>query len=69
MLGMMKKSKINYAAAMKQIDQMLPDEMKEGMKTALTACKDVTNGIKDVCDAGYTAVKCIAKNNPEFIFT
>lgn len=53
MMGMMKKAKINYAAAMKQIDVMLPDDMKDLYKASLTACKDSTNGMKDACEVRF----------------
>lgn len=63
----MKKTKVNYEAAMKQIDIMMPDEMKEPNKNALTACKDTTAGMKDPCEAGYTMIQCIVKVNPDFV--
>lgn len=37
----MKNGKLSYEAAMKQIDLLLPDEIKEPAKKALTACKKV----------------------------
>lgn len=36
----MKKSKVNYDAAMKQIDLLLPEEFIEPSKHAMTMCKD-----------------------------
>lgn len=64
----MKKAKLNYDAAIKQIDTMMPEEMKEPNKRALEACKNAVNGIKDPCEAGYTILKCIVKENPDFTF-
>lgn len=64
----MKKAKVNFAAAMKQIDILLPEELKEPNKNALTLCKDSTQGIKDNCEAGYALVKCLYNNNPKFVF-
>lgn len=64
----MKKAKVNFAAAMKQIEILLPDELKEPNRNALTICKDSTQGIKDNCEAGYALVKCLYKNNPKFVF-
>lgn len=64
----MKKSKIQYDSALKQIESMMPDEIKEPNKKALVACKDSTSGIKDPCEAGYALLKCIFKSNPDFMF-
>ncbi|XP_031634692.1 uncharacterized protein LOC116347992 [Contarinia nasturtii] len=55
-MGMMRKSKIQYEAAMKQFDLLLPDSMKEGWKGALTACKDSSQGEKNPCEAAYKLV-------------
>lgn len=64
----MKKSKINYDSAMKQFDLLLPDDMKEHYKSALTICKDVVNGEKNPCEAAYKVVVCFRDNNPKFTF-
>jgi PBP/GOBP family len=40
MLQTMKKGKVNYDSALKQIDVMLPDEMKEPTRKSLEACKN-----------------------------
>lgn len=49
----MKKTKLNYDAAIKQIDMMMPDDMKEPNKKALTMCKDSINGVKDPCEVEF----------------
>jgi hypothetical protein len=36
----MKKGKLNYESALKQIDVMLPDELKEPTKNSLEQCKN-----------------------------
>lgn len=64
----MKKSKINYEAAMKQFDLLLPDDMKEPYKSALTKCKDVSNGEKNPCEAAYKLLICFKDSNPKFTF-
>lgn len=46
----MRKSKVNYDAAMKQFDLLLPDSMKDDYKNALTKCKDSANGEKNACE-------------------
>lgn len=39
----MKKNKINYEAAMKQFDLLLPEELLEPYKRSLAICKDSSN--------------------------
>lgn len=64
----MRKSKINYDAAMKQFDLLLPEDMKEPYKNALTVCKDSPNGEKNACEAAYKLLICFKDNNPKFTF-
>ncbi|KAJ6636623.1 General odorant-binding protein 72 [Pseudolycoriella hygida] len=52
MTGLMKKNKLNYDAAIKQMDMLLPDELLEDNKFAIGTCKDSANGVKDACEAG-----------------
>lgn len=60
----MKKNKVNYDSAMKQFDTMLPDDIKDDYKNALTTCKDATGGEKNACEAAYKFILCFHKNNP-----
>jgi hypothetical protein len=62
----MKKGKMQYEAVMKSIDTMMPDELRDGTKKAVEACKTVAAGIKDPCEASFTVVKCIFKEYPGF---
>lgn len=62
----MKKAKVNYEAAMKQFDLLLPDDYKEPYKSALTKCKDEGNGEKQMCEAAYKILICFRDNNPKF---
>lgn len=64
----MKKNKVNYDAAMKQFDTLLPDNMKEPYKQALTTCKDSANGEKNACEVAYKLINCFRANNPMFTF-
>lgn len=64
----MKKSKINYDAAMKQFDLLLPDDYREPYKSALTTCKDSSAGVKDPCEAAMALLKCFYANNSKFTF-
>lgn len=36
----MKKNKLNYDAAIKQMDMLLPDDMVDENKNSITVCKD-----------------------------
>lgn len=42
----MKKNKLNFDATMKQIDMMMPEDMREPYKSALTICKDSGKGMR-----------------------
>lgn len=64
----MKKNKINYDAAMKQFDTLLPDNMRDPYKEALTKCKDVAGGEKNPCEVAYKLIMCFRNNNPMFTF-
>ncbi|XP_026330787.1 general odorant-binding protein 72-like [Hyposmocoma kahamanoa] len=68
MANTMKNGKLSYEAAMKQIDLLLPDEIKEPAKKALTACKKVPDSYKDICEASFHTTKCIYNENPEIFF-
>ncbi|XP_063707568.1 uncharacterized protein LOC134836271 [Culicoides brevitarsis] len=65
MMGAMKKAKVNYDGMIKQIDTLMPDEVKETTKRTFTLCKDSANGIKDPCDAGTALLQCM-KDKAEF---
>lgn len=64
----MRKNKVNYDAAMKQFDTLLPDHMKDDYKNGLTACKDAAGGEKNACEVAYKLILCNFKNNPSFSF-
>lgn len=64
----MKKNKVNYDAAMKAFDTLLPDHMKEDYKNGLTACKDAANGEKNPCEGALKLLKCNFENNKQFTF-
>ncbi|XP_028025256.1 general odorant-binding protein 72-like isoform X1 [Bombyx mandarina] len=68
MANTMKNGKLNFEAAMKQADLLLPDEMKEPTKEAIVACRKVADSYKDVCDASFHVTKCIYNHNPSVFF-
>ncbi|KAL0280995.1 UNVERIFIED_CONTAM: hypothetical protein PYX00_002130 [Menopon gallinae] len=56
MMQTMKNNKISVESATKQIDSLLPDEMKEPTLKQLHACKDSTG--TDSCDLAYQFTVC-----------
>nr|AFG73000.1 odorant-binding protein 2 [Cnaphalocrocis medinalis] len=68
MANTMKNGKPNYEAAIKQVDLLLPEEIKQPAKEALAACKKVPDAHKDPCDAAFHVTKCIYNHNPSIFF-
>uniref|UniRef100_A0A3G2YUY2 OBP11 n=1 Tax=Corythucha ciliata TaxID=369451 RepID=A0A3G2YUY2_CORCT len=68
MANTIKNGKLNYEAAMKQMDIMLPNEIKEPAKAALTSCRKVPDGYSDICEAAFHTTKCIYNENPDIFF-
>ncbi|XP_030023055.2 general odorant-binding protein 72 [Manduca sexta] len=68
MANTIKNGKINYEAAMKQADLLLPEDIKELAKEALTSCRKVADSHKDVCDAAFYISKCIYEYNPDIFY-
>ncbi|XP_052890106.1 general odorant-binding protein 72 isoform X2 [Anopheles moucheti] len=63
-----RKGKVNYEKSLKQIDTMLPDDMKPAFRAGLEACKTAAQGVKDHCEAASILLQCFYKNNPKFVF-
>lgn len=68
MLGVLKKNKVTYDAAIKLFDALLPEDYKAPYKHGLEMCKDATGGAKNPCDAAYNILQCFYKNNSKFTF-
>ncbi|KAL7025154.1 hypothetical protein ACKWTF_013368 [Chironomus riparius] len=68
MMNMVKKGKMNVDSVLKNIDTMMPDELREDTKRAVNVCKDNGGGTKDYCEAAYNILKCFFKENPNFFF-
>ncbi|XP_062555153.1 general odorant-binding protein 72-like [Armigeres subalbatus] len=67
MMQVTKRGKISYEKSLKQIDQLLPDELKPAFRNGLEMCKDSASGIKDQCESAYVLLLCFIDNNPEFM--
>lgn len=57
-----------YDSVIKSVETMMPDELYEDTKRAVETCKTSPVGIKDPCEASYTLMKCMFKENPKFYF-
>ncbi|CAK1582856.1 unnamed protein product [Parnassius mnemosyne] len=68
MANAIKNGKINYEAAIKQADLLLPDEIKEPAKAAITACRKVSDSYSNICEASFYVTKCIHRENPSVFF-
>ncbi|XP_050344023.1 general odorant-binding protein 72-like [Nymphalis io] len=68
MANAIKNGKFNYDAAMKQADLLLPEEIKEPAKEAITACRKTADSYKDVCEASFYLTKCIYNHNPSIFY-
>lgn len=67
MMQIMKKGKLNYQGAMKQVDTLVPNDMKDDFRRGIEACKDVASSIKDHCESSFAVIKCYVENNPKFL--
>lgn len=65
---LIKKGKLQYAASLKSIETLLPDDLKPPFRHALEMCRNAADGIEDYCEAAYALTKCNYKNNPKFMF-
>jgi hypothetical protein len=64
-----KKGKVNVESVIKSVDTLMPDEMKEDTKRAISLCKDAGAGAgKDFCENAFRILTCMLKENPSFYF-
>lgn len=64
-----KKGDLDMKKSMTQVDNVLPDEIKEHARAALNACKDVPKGYKDPCEKLFYTAKCSYDFGPDkFMF-
>ncbi|XP_046967870.1 general odorant-binding protein 72-like [Vanessa cardui] len=68
MANAIKNGKLNYEAAMKQADLLLPDEIREPAKEAITACRKIADSYKDICEASFYVTRCIYNHNPSVFY-
>lgn len=68
LMGVLKRTKINFEAALKQFNVLLPDKIRQPFIDGLNKCRDAGKGIKDTCEFGYTFTKCIQESMDVFVF-
>lgn len=68
MMQISKRGTINYDGALKMINSMLPEHLREDWTRGLDLCKDATGDTKDKCEASYLVLQCFQPNIPNFIF-
>lgn len=62
----MKRNKVLFDAARKQMEVLLPEEMKGDWLNALTICEKKAEIVKNACDTAYNIMICFQQNNPNF---
>nr|QJT73740.1 odorant-binding protein [Dioryctria abietella] len=68
MANTIKNGKLNFEAAFKQVDLLLPEDLKAPTKEAMNACRKVPDDYKDICDASFHVTKCIYNHNPSIFY-
>ncbi|XP_055678340.1 general odorant-binding protein 72-like [Lutzomyia longipalpis] len=66
--GTVSRGRINYRMTIQQIDLFFPEEMKDPAKKTVDACRGSVKGFKDYCDASYSYVQCMYKNNRKYFY-
>lgn len=59
-----KKNEISYQKVLGQINNLLPEEMRDNSRKVLEHCKDVQNAYKDSCEKVFYTTKCMYDFNP-----
>lgn len=62
----MKRNKVLFDAAKKQMEVLLPEEMKADWLNALSICEKKAEIVKNACDTAYNIMICFQQNNPNF---
>ncbi|KAJ6635219.1 General odorant-binding protein lush [Pseudolycoriella hygida] len=60
-----KKNEINLEKTIKQLEAMVPPDLKDLAIETVTACKDVQKQYKDPCDKTYYSAKCGYERQPD----
>lgn len=62
----MKRNKVFYDAAKKQLDTLAPEDVRPFWIKAIDICKTKVEVVKSACDTAYSIIVCIQKENPKF---
>lgn len=68
LIQQVKKGKVNLESVHRNVDALMPEELREDTKRAVDICKDVGKGLKDYCEISFLMLKCLYKENPKFYF-
>lgn len=64
-----KKNEVSEQKTLSQIENLLPDEIKEHIRKMWQACKSSQQGIADKCDRIFSFTHCMYNFSPEkFLF-
>lgn len=63
-----KKKEVSEQKTRKQIDTMLPENLRKLAHETLNVCKDVQKKYKDHCDKTFFTVKCLYEYSPGNFF-
>lgn len=62
----MKRNKVLFDAAKKQMEVLLPEDAKAVWLNALDICQKKTEIVKNACDTAFNIMVCFKENNPNF---
>ncbi|XP_026730664.1 uncharacterized protein LOC113495867 [Trichoplusia ni] len=60
----MKNDRLDLNSILKQIDILYPPDIREPVKKAVFACKDIQEKYEDKCEGVFYAVKCLYEKDP-----
>lgn len=64
----MKRNKVMFEGARKQLETLLPDDVKPYWLKAVDICEPKVEIVKNQCETAYNIMVCFQKENPKFGF-